>query len=148
MESAVYLLAVTGVACVYAWWSGSRQQRQSTALLQSSIDRSVEYILCSAIHYDDGTPYVHQPKNISSGIVVAGRGHHNAFAVLYSLVPTKKLDKTKMIQGFLTSRDRFVSREEAYVLAIASRQILPEKTALFEKRMTSTLDRLDSGDLY
>lgn len=48
-------------------------------------NNSSEYIICSAIHFDDGKEYVHQPKNIKSGFVVTGRRHHNCYNVLSSL---------------------------------------------------------------
>lgn len=37
------------------------------------------YIICAAVHYNDGNNYPHQPINIGSGIVIAGRRHHNCF---------------------------------------------------------------------
>ena len=40
-----------------------------------------EYILCAAIHWDDGETYPHQPKNITTGLVICGRRHHNILAV-------------------------------------------------------------------
>lgn len=36
-----------------------------------------EYIICSAIHFDDSKEHVHQPVNIKSGYVVCGRRHHS-----------------------------------------------------------------------
>jgi hypothetical protein len=68
-----------------------------------------EYIICSAIHFDDGEIYVHQPKNIERGIVVAGRRHHNCYLTAFSL-SDKKWNSVAHVQGFLTSLDRFVDR--------------------------------------
>jgi hypothetical protein len=76
----------------------------------------VEKILCSAIHYDDGQSYTHQPINISKGIVVCGYRHHNCISVMVSLLP-EFLERKKdfvVTQGFLTSMNRFVDRQEAY----------------------------------
>jgi hypothetical protein len=87
-----------------------------------------EYILCAAIHYKDGQTYNHQPKNIQKGYVVCGRRHHNCFitrAILQGF--ENHLDNT---QGFLTNTDRFVTREEAYVIAIKSNQFKKKKSAI------------------
>lgn len=93
-----------------------------------------EYILCAAVHFQDGIEYVHQPKNIESGFVICGRRHHNCFT-------TKSIFNTPFInseQGFLTSKDRFVDREEARKIAIDCGQIT--------ETMHST--KLFSEDLY
>jgi hypothetical protein len=93
-----------------------------------------EYIICAAIHYNDGKTYLHQPKNIDSGIVVCGRRHHN---IIYnwnqlSLGKTRRTDT----EGFLTSKDRFVDRKEGGRIAFEAGQI---------KKIT---DCLFSEDLY
>lgn len=85
-----------------------------------------EYILCAAIHFQDGEKHEHQPKNIENGYVICGRRHHNCFATRYVF---KGIDKRSganyinNIQGFLTNTDRFVTREEAYMIAIESGQL-------------------------
>jgi hypothetical protein len=87
-----------------------------------------EYIICAGVHYDDGKVYDHQPKNISTGFVVAGRRHHNCIITLAIL--SKKdwrkeaiAEGLKTTQGFLTSKDRFLDRKEAWNLALESNQI-------------------------
>ena len=85
-----------------------------------------EYILCSAIHYNDGKEHVHQPKNIAEGIVIAGRRHHNCITTLAALMGDgydKKL-AGRDGQGFLTNTDRFVTRKEAYIIAEKAQQLL------------------------
>ena len=84
-------------------------------------------ILCAAIHYDDGIKYEHQPVNITTGFVVAGRRHHNAILTLYLLRGEENLNKEYMgkdSQGFLTSDDRYVTRKEAFRIAKAAGQLL------------------------
>lgn len=81
-----------------------------------------EYILCAAIHYDDGKQYVHQPTNITSGFVVCGRRHHNIINTL-GLVFNHKT-RGREGQGFLTNTDRFVDRKEGYRIAKAAGQLL------------------------
>jgi hypothetical protein len=88
----------------------------------------IEYILCSAIHFDDGKKHPHQPVNIDSGFVVCGLRHHNCYGTLYALgiikngkwTMRKGIDET---QGFLTSKDRFVDRMMAAKIAQEAKQI-------------------------
>jgi hypothetical protein len=88
-------------------------------------------IICSAIHFDDGKVYVHQPKNIKSGFVICGRRHHNCFAT-YSIVKGAKLDALNK-QGFLTDNDNFVDRNEAAKIAFENGQISKQKLTLFSE---------------
>jgi hypothetical protein len=86
---------------------------------------SNEYIICAAIHFDDGKQYLHQPKNIKTGYVICGRRHHNCY-LTNSLIHKGSLDWKKEfihIQGFLTNADRFVDRKEAYEIAFKVNQI-------------------------
>jgi hypothetical protein len=80
------------------------------------------YIMCSAIYYDDDVKYPHQPRNIESGIVVCGRRHHNCITTM-ARVFKDGVYKRGMIQGFLTSDDKFVTREEAYDIAKEANQL-------------------------
>jgi hypothetical protein len=90
-----------------------------------------EYIICAAIHFDDGLKHAHQPVNIKSGFVLCGRRHHNVF-VSYSILAfgTPKNEKK---QGFLTSKDRFVDREEAGSIALSAGQINEPNNCLFSE---------------
>jgi hypothetical protein len=99
-----------------------------------------EYILCAAIWFNDGKEYVHQPKNIKTGFVVCGRRHHNCFAIyaaMKSLRGTKDADIDNFPkaaeQGFLTSTDRFVDREEAAEIAWRQKQIERRPKRLFSE---------------
>jgi hypothetical protein len=94
-----------------------------------------EYILCAAIWYNDNIKRVHQPKNIDIGIVVCGRRHHNCLSILYSLLGEKYNSKlaARKAQGFLTSYDRFVNREEAGKIAFEIGQIKEETDCLFSE---------------
>ena len=83
----------------------------------------MERILCAAIYIDTGRNYKAQPKNIKSGYVVCGRRHHNCFQTL-SLVDTdEKESEHRIIQGFITSDNRFVDRIEAEGIAITAGQV-------------------------
>lgn len=85
-----------------------------------------EYIICAAIHWDNEHTYQNQPKNITKGLVVCGRRHHNCFTIL-ALMTFERAYLNNHIQGFVTSKDRFVDRKEAYKIAIAANQIEPRK---------------------
>ncbi len=90
------------------------------------MDKLKEYILCSAIHYNDGKQYVHQAKNITVGIVVAGRRHHNCITTLSALLGDQYDKKLagRDVQGFLTNTDRYVTRKQGYVIALRAGQLL------------------------
>lgn len=95
-----------------------------------------EYILCAAVHFDDGFKYEHMPTNITSGFVICGRRHHNCFATVAAInnVPLSK-DVYKSVQGFMTNTDRFVNREEAAKIAYNAKQISEERDMLFSEHL-------------
>lgn len=79
-----------------------------------------EYILCAAIHFQDGLKYEHQPLNVTNGIVICGRKHCDIFVV------TKSEGSRKgqlQVQGFVTNKNRFVDRQEAKIIAFNAGQI-------------------------
>jgi len=82
----------------------------------------IEKVVCAAIHYQDGNKYEHQPKNIESGIVICGWRHFNCLATVYSLKPELKMDSTT-IQGFITTKGRFVNRQEGRMVAYEAGQV-------------------------
>lgn len=96
-----------------------------------------EYIICAAIWLNDGGDYPHQPKNIETGFVVCGRRHHNciATAVILNKWILKGLKESsgKTVQGFLTSKDRFIDRREGGELALSQNQILEPTDCLFSE---------------
>lgn len=42
-------------------------------------DGKTEYVMCAAIHVDDGESYSYQPYNIDTGIVLCGWRHPGIF---------------------------------------------------------------------
>lgn len=91
-----------------------------------------EFILCAAIHFNDGKKHQHQPNNIESGFVVTGRRHHNCYATLGAIADSIGLEERIRLlidkadrdqQGFITSTNRYVSRSEAFKIAKANNQI-------------------------
>lgn len=81
------------------------------------LDTNNEYILCSAIKYDE--------------IIIAGRRHGDCYKTLEQLFSTFKQGQ-KMYdimlpqrneQGFITSKDRYVDRKEAWTIALNAGQV-------------------------
>ncbi len=116
-----------------------------------------EYILCAALHYNDDSFTDEFTTNITKGIVVVGHRHHNCFSTLELILKNfKKFDcdnVDKMTMGFLTNKNRFVDRKEAYKIAIEAEQIKPRKpneelSGLFKDLKDENLQILVSEDLY
>ena len=82
-----------------------------------------EYILCSAVWYDDGKVHHHQPLNIETGVVVCGFRHHNCLGTAHALGRPDGVPPSGTKQGFLTSENRFVNRSDARIIANASGQL-------------------------
>lgn len=100
-------------------------------------DWKQEYVLCASIHIQDEMIHLHQPKNIETGYVVTGHRHCNCFQVL-SITKTD-WKKYQITQGFLTSKNRFIGRSEAYDLSLKTKQAQEE---------TSDSAILTSEDIY
>lgn len=81
-----------------------------------------EYIVCSAIYVNDGIKYENQPINIIKGFCIYGLRHSNCFATLKIFKVDKKIFK-EIIQGFLTSKNRFLNRKDSFIIAKESNQI-------------------------
>lgn len=86
------------------------------------IDSTGEYILCSAIWYDDGVRHEGAMGEVPTGIVLCGYRHCD----IIRIAPTNQyfegglihFDRpVKTMQGFLTSWGRFVKRETAALIA-------------------------------
>jgi hypothetical protein len=99
----------------------------------------MEYIICSAIHYENGKEYLHQPKNIKTGFVVCGRRHYNIISLMvnFDVITIGR----NHIQGFLTSKDEFVDRTKAYYIAKNAKQLIKEP-------LNDEIYELTSEDLY
>lgn len=97
-----------------------------------------EYILCAAIWFDDGKNYNFQPYNIDSGLVLCGWRHGCIFSQIGGLVGERqKLGIFEKEQGFLTSKNRFVGRIEAYKIAKEANQLKTEDNNDIEKQLFS-----------
>lgn len=104
--------------------------KESTFKVRNSSDT---YILCAAVWIKDGKAYAHQPQNVDSGLVLAGRRHHNCFTTISNLSEflgiedpignyKSKLTGGPVVQGFITSTNLFVDRREAHKIAFKAGQ--------------------------
>lgn len=81
------------------------------------IPPDVEYIICAAIWYPNIPNFnPHQPINIDEGTVLCGWRHGSIIGQFNAL--TGKSTTRNDIQGFLTSKNRFLNRKEARELHI------------------------------
>lgn len=92
-----------------------------------------EYILCSAVWYKEiknireGLPVSSfLPKNLTQGVVFAGYRHGQCIYTKCAVTGLRDAETGDNEQGFLTSLNRFVDREEAWVIAENANQIIRE----------------------
>ncbi len=105
-----------------------------------------EKILCAAIWYkelpllrpDVLEPRGFQPYNLDHGVIFCGWRHHNCMYQKIAVTGLAESQSGESVQGFLTSKNRFVDRIEGNMIAINAGQA-PKN---------SPGDRLFSEDLY
>ncbi len=85
--------------------------------------RQDEYIICSAVWFDDGIDHEDQTIKGETGFVVCGRRHHNCFHTACILDDERKYKAHEKAQGFVTNKDRFVDRIEGAKIAFEAKQI-------------------------
>lgn len=91
------------------------------------MDTTKEYILCAAIWYKKLDKPFYNCKNINSGVVICGHRHPHCIYTLLALRGLRTVTfgenaAGKHVQGFLTSKNRFVSRRLARKIAISNYQ--------------------------
>lgn len=91
--------------------------------LIESEKKDTERILCAAIWYKDLQTAFRLPVNIKSGIVVLGYRHPDCISMVLTLTGKRTVELAddgvgKTVQGFLTSKNRFLNRTEARELFI------------------------------
>jgi len=89
--------------------------------LKAARDALPEYILCAAYWVNDGIEHVQQP--VPTGYVIGGWRHHSILEVMAILGIDRK-HRRGICSGFITSRNRYVEREEAMKIAKAVGQFL------------------------
>ena len=85
--------------------------------------RKDEYILCAAIHFDDGVERDIKELDGKTGFVVTGFRHSNAWYSANQFAKHSHLVSLHKEDGFLTNRNRFVGRIEAGQIAFIAKQI-------------------------
>lgn len=105
-----------------------------------------EKILCSSIWYKDlplKRTFEHNvlPVNIGKGVVFCGFRHTHCMYSMISVTGKRSVESEvgEYEQGFLTSKNRFVDREEAWIIAEREGQI---------KQQSRGHGTLYSEDLY
>lgn len=91
-------------------------------LLNHLNNGKTEYIMCAANYYNDRLDHLYQPYNIDKGFIVAGWRHPNCGnSYMAANKEAKRWDNC--IQGFLTNKNRFLTREESLELVRSNGQL-------------------------
>lgn len=113
---------------------------------QHASDNSSERIICAAVWYKEipikkEIPFEStNPRNCPTGLVFSGHRHGQCIYTKCAVTGLRDAESGENEQGFLTSKNRFVSREEALTIALRENQVMDIK----EVRG----NRLFSEDLY
>lgn len=88
-----------------------------------------EKILCAAVNFKDGKKHINQPSGIEEGFVVSGYRHGDCKKFIAGILGfySKSEDSNYVVDGFLTSHNRFVDRKEALKIALSQDQIKDTK---------------------
>lgn len=78
----------------------------------------MERIICAAIWYKDFEMPIHSPNNIDRGVVLCGFRHGHIISQILSLTGKRTCEVGESVQGFITSKNRFIDRKEAHQLFI------------------------------
>lgn len=96
----------------------------------------IEKIYCAAIWYVELNP-IHElrnPDNISKGVVILGHRHADIIKNVLNLLGKRTVrygenSVGETVQGFLTTKNRFVDRKEGAEIAWREDQILDKSRA-------------------
>jgi hypothetical protein len=89
-----------------------------------------EYILCAAVWYKEipikkEIPFEStNPINCLTGLVFSGHRHGQCIYTKCAITGLRDAESGENEEGFLTSKNRFVSREEALVIALRENQVI------------------------
>ena len=81
-----------------------------------------EFVMCAANWHDDGIEYMFQPYNIATGYIISGWRHPCAGEVYMATHPEEK-SWSKCKEGFLTTKNRFLTRAESLELVKENGQL-------------------------
>lgn len=107
----------------------------------------METIICAAIWYkelpllrpDVLEPRGFAPYNVDKGVVLCGWRHPNCLYQMVAITGKSSFVAGENVEGFLTSKNRFVDRQEGAIIALACGQI---------KELRYSQRELYSEDLY
>lgn len=137
---------------IKSYWFSIDDKESRINILKMEINnlKNPEYILCAATWYKTFKPLDFNygdllPTNITEGIVITGYRHGYIISLLKALTGIRSVepDCGEYVQGFLTNRNRFVDRQEAYKIAYDSDQIIGPN-----KGYETNYVGLTSEDLY
>jgi hypothetical protein len=86
-----------------------------------------------------GAHRAYRPVNVDHGMVFCGLRHGNCLYAMCAFTGLRQAQAGKETQGFITTKNRFVDREEAARIALSSGQI---------KKLSYSKKSLYSEDLY
>ena len=99
-----------------------------------------EYILCAAIWYKEipikkDIPHNVRPINCDRGLVFCGYRHAQCMYTMVSVTGLRSVETEvgEYVQGFLTSKNRFVDREEGAEIHIANGHTIDFENRLFSE---------------
>lgn len=99
------------------------------------IDNSKEYVICAAIWYKHRfkkpNPRGYVAQNISEGMVIGQWRHGNCIYTHSQTRLSRCVTNRKQVQGFLTSKGRFVDRWQGMEIAYKAGQV--DEGRAFEK---------------
>mgnify|MGYP003474254649 CR=1 FL=1 len=89
-----------------------------------------ERILCAAVWYKE-LPLTKElpiesylPNNLNKGIVFLGHRHKQCIYAKCAITGLRDAESGENEEGFLTSKNNFVTRKEAFIIALNENQIL------------------------
>ncbi len=85
-------------------------------------NKGQEKILCAAIWYKDWPTPVHTVINVK-GLVLCGHRHPHVIGQVSTIIGKRQAEMSEYEQGFLTSQNRFVDRQEGAMIAIMAKQV-------------------------
>jgi hypothetical protein len=116
------------------------------AILEKSEPNVIqEYILCAATWYKEQSTAELLPKNIKTGVVLCGYRHGDIVYQFLALTGKRSVlpECGEYEQGFITNKNRFVGRKEAFDIARIADQIKGPNKGQSENSIGLT-----SEDLY
>ena len=108
----------------------SNEKQNSTCANALLGDGANEYILCAAVWYKeipikkDIPIRSTNPINCDKGLVFTGHRHGQCIYTKCAVTGLRDAESGENEQGFLTSKNRFVSREEALEIALRENQVI------------------------